>query len=111
MNIEIRSFAPMPSRPCHYCLALQDDSVFADFNVDENGCLYLVRISYDGYGCNNLDTNVKVTKIKKENSARLIMQLEADEIESSAATEIIKEYFKENSELLWEDALKEHELI
>ena len=39
------------------------------------------------------------------------MQLEADEIESSAATEIIKEYFKENSELLWEDALKEHELI
>lgn len=101
----------MPSRPCRYCLALQDDSIFADFNVDGNGCLYLVRISYDGYGCNNLDPQNEVTKIKKGNSAWLIMQLDTNNIESSVATKILKDYFKENSELLWEDALKEYELI
>ncbi len=101
----------MPTRPCRYCLALQDDSVFADFNVDENGCLYLVRISYDGYGCRTLDSKIEIGRIGKEKSASLIMQIEANEFESPEATKIIKEYLRENRELLWEDALKDHDLI
>ena len=111
MNMQIRSFVPMPTRPCLYCLALQDNSVFADFNIDENGCLYLVRISYDGYGCCTPDSKIEIGKINKENSERLIMQIEANDFESPEAAKIIKEYLRENSELLWVDALKDHNLI
>ena len=111
MNIQIRSFLPMPTRPCRYCFALQDDSVFADFNVDENGCLYLVRISYDGYGCCTLDPKIEIGRIDKEKSESLIMQIEANDFESLEAAKIIKEYFRKNKKLLWEDALKDHDLI
>ncbi len=41
----------MKTRACNYCFSLQGGNVFADFNIDNNQCLYLVRISFDGYGC------------------------------------------------------------
>ncbi len=46
--MDIRRCELMPPRPCNYGLALQDDSVFADFGLSEKGSLYLVRISYAG---------------------------------------------------------------
>lgn len=101
----------MPTRPCRYCLALQDDSVFADFNVDEIGCLYLVRISFDGYGCCSLDSKIKIGRIEKFKSDSLIMQIEANDFENPEASKILKEYFRDNMESLWEDALKDHDLI
>ena len=111
MNIQIRSFPPMPTRPCRYCLSMQDDSVFADFNVDENGCLYILRISYDGYGCCTLDSKIKIGKIDKIKSESVINQIEANNFESLEMIQIIREYFQENKEFLWEDALKDHDLI
>lgn len=101
----------MPTRPCRYCLALQDDSVFADFDIDENSCLFLVRISFDGYGCCNLDSKSEIGKIDKENSLRLIKHIEANSFENLETNQIIIEYFRENKSILWEDALKEHKLI
>jgi hypothetical protein len=109
--IHIRSFEPMPTRPCRYCLALQDDSVFADFDVDQNGCLYLVRISFDGYGCCHPDTKIKLGKIDNKKSERLIKQIEANDFEAPEASQILSEFLNENRGALWEDALKEHGLI
>jgi hypothetical protein len=111
MEINIRSLKPMPNRPCRYCLALQDDSVFADFDVDQNGSLYLVRISFDGYGCCTPDSKVEIGRIEVAISERLIFQIEASNFERAEASKILSEYFYENKHLLWEEALFEHRLI
>jgi len=50
--MEIEFFPPMlPSRPCRFCLSLQGGSVFSDFDVDPDGRVFAVRVSFDGYGC------------------------------------------------------------
>jgi hypothetical protein len=49
--MEIELWGVMPSRPCRICFSLQGGAVFADFDVDADERLYLVRISFDGYGC------------------------------------------------------------
>jgi len=101
----------MPTRPCRYCLALQDDSVFADFDVSENGCLYIVRISYDGYGCCHPEENNKPGVLGSEMSKRLIELIERNNLEQTEASNILSRYLKDNKESLWEDALRDHELI
>ncbi len=101
----------MPTRPCSYCLALQDDSVFADFDVDESGCLYLIRISFDGYGCCSLDPKIAIGKIDNEKSAYLLTKIENNDFQEAEASQILHDYLRANKELLWEDALRDHKLI
>ena len=94
----------METRPCDYCFSLQDGSVFADFNTDKNQCLYLIRISFDGYGCCEVNSNRK--KINKEQSQLLIK-----EFRSFRSSIILMDYFNKISDLLWKDALLENQLI
>jgi hypothetical protein len=50
--MDIALYPPMlPTRPCRFCLSLQGASVFADFDVDADGRVFAVRVSFDGYGC------------------------------------------------------------
>ena len=49
----------LPTRPCRYCLGLQDDSVFADFDIDNKGQAFLFRISFDGIGCNETGNEIR----------------------------------------------------
>lgn len=107
--MDIRNFEPMPTRPCKYCLALQDGAVFADFRMNENGTLYLVRISYDGYGCCEPET--KVGEIELTNSKQLASAIENDNLRSPEVTAILTSYFRAHKDALWEDALLEHGLI
>ena len=109
--MEIRSEPPIPTRPCRYCLALQDDNVFADFDVDEKGHLYVVRISYDGYGCCKPEQEPRPGVIDKEASKLLIGLIEGNNLGSPEASTILRNYFRENQEALWSEALKEHGLI
>ncbi len=109
--IQIRLDQPMPSRSCAYCLAMQDDSVFADFDIDENSCLYIVRISYDGYGCCVPNKNNKPNTLNSEASKRLIKFIEENDLENVEARDIIVQYFRDNKDCLWEDALRDHQLI
>src|SRR5262245_65111891 len=51
MLMSLRISSPLPARPCRFSLGLQDDSVFADFDVDADGYVFLRRISFDGHGC------------------------------------------------------------
>ena len=90
---------------------MQGDSVFADFEVDENNCLYVVRISYDGYGCCHPEKNKQPGVIDPESSRQLIELIEGNELGNPEATAILRGYFKENKESLWEEALEEHGLV
>jgi hypothetical protein len=110
-DIQIRSYKPPHTRPCQYGLAFHDDSVFADFNVNENGSLYLVRISFDGYGCCYPNAQEKLAEISVDNSKYLIKQMEADDFADPIVSKIIREYFSAIRASLWEDALKDHGII
>lgn len=64
--IQIQLYKPMETRPCCYCLSLQGGAAFSDFNIDIDKCLYLVRISFDGYGCCRIQSEKKPKKINRE---------------------------------------------
>lgn len=107
----IRRSDIMMTRPCKLCLALQDDSVFADFDVDDNGCLFLLRISFDGYGSCKIGEDEKIGRIDKNKSDFLFAHINDEYASVPEASQILSEYFGQNRELIWEDALKEYELV
>lgn len=107
--MDIRKFEPMPTRPCKYCLALQEDSVFADFEVSSAGSIYLVRISFDGYGC--CEPKASIGKMDFLSSEKLIACIESNRLQSTEAREALSNYFRVNKSFLWEEALIDHELI
>ncbi len=97
------------SRPSDLCLGLQDDSVFVDFSKDSEGILSLLRISYDGYGCNNEVENVR--PLSAAASKTLLDAVQNGDIDSPAVHAILLEYFEQNKTYLWEDALQKHSLV
>lgn len=107
--MDIRNSEIMPTRPCKYSLALQDDSVFADFNVSPKGRLYLVRISFDGYGC--CEPKLKVDEMNTLSSEQFIASVESNNLQSPEMSELLSSYFRENKSALWEEVLIEYELI
>ncbi len=107
--MDLRRCEPIPTRPCKYSLALQDDSVFVDFDITWAGAVYLVRISYDGYGC--CVPGNQAGKMDKMSSLYLIAAIVGNNLDSPRVTEILHSYFRANKIALWEDALLEHGLI
>ena len=96
------------SRPCKYSLGLQDDSVFADFDIDEDGCVVLTRISFDGFGCCPTRTAIPMNLVVSE---RFIQQIEDDNVSTQEFAKILENYFKKNEDVIWKDALNEHGLL
>lgn len=104
-----RVCAPMPSRRCLFTLALQDDSVFADFDLDAGGCLFLRRISYDGYGCCNAPETIG--RMPLEDSREMLRRVGGGDVEAPGIEVILRGYFRENADILWHDALTTHRLL
>ncbi len=109
LPMDIELWDSMPSRPCRVCLSLQGGSVFADFDVDKDQRLYLVRISLDGYGC--CRAPAEVGRMRQEDSSLLLGMAEMRALEPRAVEPILRGYFAENEERLWGDALREHGLL
>ena len=105
-----RAFPEIPDRLCRFLLSLQGGSVFADFDMDPDGCLYLVRISYDGHGCCEVERN-EVTAMSLTASQRLIEMIESDAFDPCETTRILGGYFDDNKSSIWEEALQHHQLI
>jgi hypothetical protein len=83
--------------------------VFADFDIDPDGRVYLVRISFDGYGC--CTPEGEVTRIPEYESRMLLGLLDTDEISRKEIREVFYRYFEQNKNAIWRDALLEHELL
>lgn len=110
MPLDISKYIwPTDTRQCDFCLCLQGGSVFADFNIASDGRVYLMRISYDGYGCCNTDGNA--TKLPLEESQTLLKLIDADGVNRDEVREILYHYFDQNKDVLWRDALEEHKLL
>jgi len=101
--------AMMPTRPCSFCLCLQGGSVFADFDIDETKIVSLRRISFDGFGCCSLDG--QTTKMSQGDSRLLLSAIASGQLETALVEAALRRYFAANSNVIWEDALAEHELL
>lgn len=99
----------MPGRLCSFSLCLQDGSVFADFDTDNDGIISLCRISFDGFGC--CEAAGSATSMSSVDSCVLLDALAHGELESVQVEEILRRYFRDNKDLIWSDALEEHELL
>lgn len=97
------------TRPCCFCLCLQGGSVFADFNVDSEGRIYLVRISFDGYGC--CSTEAKVSRMPLSESRTLIKWVSTNDVNRDEVREILYRYFELNANAIWQDAVEDHRLL
>ncbi len=99
----------MPSRPCRFSLGLQDDSVFADFDVDDDGHVFLRRISFDGYGCCSAPEAIR--RMPVDHSRTLLESVDRQAVADPRVEAILRVYFRENADVLWSDALSTHELL
>lgn len=104
-----RHFWTVPTRPCSFSLCLQGGSVFADFDIDPDGRVFLIRISFDGYGC--CDTGGNISRMAMDDSRTLSQLVETDDVDCDEVRQILRRYFQLNKEVIWRDALEEHELI
>ncbi|MBK8040534.1 MAG: hypothetical protein IPK22_25880 [Verrucomicrobiaceae bacterium] len=98
-----------PTRPCSFCLALQDGSVFADFDKDDDDLISLLRISFDGFGCCNISE--PITKMSSEDSRLILDAVAQNEVGGELVEDALRRYFRANSHVIWADALSEHELL
>ena len=98
------------SRPADYYFYCLDGSVFIDFNDHyEDRLVRLVRISFDGYGCCNLNDDVIPMN---ESESQLFRDLiTTSKPDQSLLSKLIRSNLFANKELIWEDALKEYGLI
>lgn len=97
------------TRPCRFSLCLQQGSVFADFDVDPDGSVFLARISFDGYGCCHAADDI--ARMSLDDSLRLTAFVEGDEVNRSEMRQILRRYFQHVSGVIWRDALQEHGLL
>jgi hypothetical protein len=110
MSIAASTYPPMmPTRPCSFCLCLQGGSVFADFDTDESEIVSLRRISFDGFGCCSVDG--QTTKMSSDDSRILLSAIASGQLETAPVDAALRRYFAENSNVIWDDALTEHELL
>jgi hypothetical protein len=97
------------SRPADYYIGYLDGCVFIDFDNCENGKICLKRISFDGYGCCNLGALSLPLNLEESKTFKNIVEGNIDD--QKTFTSIIKKAISLNSELIWQDALKEYDLI
>ncbi|HQU90754.1 MAG TPA: hypothetical protein PLK77_00580 [Pyrinomonadaceae bacterium] len=83
--------------------------MFADFDLDEEGRIFLLRISFDGYGC---CTTAEFGRImSSEGSEEFVRLIESDQVNVPEMRSILSAFFKENSDVIWKDALLETTLL
>ncbi|SIR51193.1 hypothetical protein SAMN05421545_3977 [Pontibacter lucknowensis] len=97
------------TRKADYYLGCLDGSVFIDFNRTKDNRIYLVRISFDGYGCCNLEERAK--GLNPEDSKRFVEEIEKKDLNQKAIEVLVKKAVEMNKELIWADAIVEYGLI
>lgn len=100
----------MPStRKADYYLGCLDSSVFIDFNRTQDNLITLVRISFNGYGCCNLDNNG--VHLNVNDSAEFIVEMENENLNQKIISRLVKEIIRVNKDHIWMDAIREYGLI
>jgi hypothetical protein len=97
-----------PFREADFILSFQNGAVFIDFNRTPDNLIYLVRISFDGYGCCNLEKKII---LGKETSKQFLGEMAKEGLDQNVITLIVKEAINENKDQIWIEALEEYGLV
>ena len=97
------------SRKADFYLGYLDGSVFLDFNSSTDNHIYLCRISFNGYGCCNIENNAKC--LDSQLSKDFIEVIDKENLDQEKITKIILELIRLNKENIWTDAIEEYNLI
>ncbi|MEM7339381.1 MAG: hypothetical protein AAF467_12085 [Actinomycetota bacterium] len=112
MSFEIHPYTwTTGTRPCSFTLALDGGSVFADFEVDPDGLISLLCISFDGYGDWRPVEGQRTTTMDVRNAAALQRAREDEALNSDEVRTLLRRYFHANSGLIWSDALEQYGLL
>lgn len=109
MNFEFFKTTMPKTRKADYYLGCLDSAVFIDFNRTGDNRIYLRRISFDGYGCCNLDQGFNCLNFSKSN--KFIKEIEKESLNQKTITKLVKEVIEVNKEYIWTDALKKYNLL
>lgn len=96
------------SRKADYYLGCLDSSVFIDFSLNNNGQIYLHRISFDGYGCCEIENSMT---LDKSDSIIFVKEIGKEVLDQFSIEKLVKSLIKLNAEKIWTDALEEYELL
>lgn len=96
------------SRIADYYLGCLDGSVFIDLNLNNNGQIYLQRISFDGYGCCKIENS---RTLDKRDSIIFVDEMDKELIDQNTIEKLVKSLIKLNADKIWTDALEEYELL
>jgi hypothetical protein len=97
------------SRKADFYLGCLDGSVYIDFNFTTDKRINLCRISFDSYGCCNLDDNAK--SLDDQSSKTFIEEIGRDNLDQEKITKFVLELIRLNKNNIWTDALAEYNLI
>jgi len=97
------------SRPADYYLGYMDGCVFLDFNNYNDDRIYLKRISFDGYGCYDLETNWE--PLDTEDSKTFKDIIKTDIKDQEKLLRIVKKAISLNQNFIRKEALEEYYLI
>jgi hypothetical protein len=101
--------AKMPAtRPADYYLSFKGGSIFIDFNRVGNQQISLKRISFDGYGCCDLNNALPLTE---EDSILFKEIIKANISDQNALSQLVSKAIQINKHLIWDDALEHYDLI
>lgn len=96
------------SRIADFYLGALDGCVFLDFNLTGDKLINLCRISFDGYGCCDID-NPKC--LDGQSSKDFINEVGKENLDQVKITELVLELVQLNKESIWTDALAEYGFI
>lgn len=95
------------TREADYCLGCLDSAVFIDFNLNIENQIYLQRISFDGYGCCEIENS---KTLNKKDSLKFLEEMNKEIIDQSSIEKLVKCLIRLNVEKIWIDALEEYKL-
>ena len=111
MNTKIIFFKTvMPgTRKADFYLGCFEGSVFLDFTISTENRICLRRISFDGYGCCNLDGTTESLNVR--DSKVFLTEMVEEELNQETIRELVKKIIRMNKDQIWNDALQDYGLL
>ena len=96
------------SRKADYYLGCLDSCVFIDFNLTSDKRINLCRISFDGYGCCNIE---QPNALDAQASKEFVSEMQKGDFDQAKITKLVLELIQLNKDYIWLDALEQYNLI
>jgi hypothetical protein len=97
------------TRKADYFLGCLGGSVFIDFCTSDNNEIYLKRISFDGYGCCELQNFEN--KLDQIDSEKFIQEISREFINQEIMGWLVTKLIKINATQIWKEALEVYKFI